>query len=502
MYGGLGYVNQFNQVITNEFVTYTFYQNITNIPGSNWEYVVFGGVLATGAETANTFEIKDVSVKELGENWSVGTGWSIGENKLIGSGAQSNYTSQANIFTPNENKSYKLTLKVEDYTSGYFRILTQGATYESGNISGDGLKELYIHTGEPTDGSFLISWSGLFDGSITNISVQELGADWIINDGWSIGEDKAIWNADSATQNENINQSISFGVNKSYKVTFTIGDVVGSPVRVLMRATGDTMQDITDSWEDLTGGTYTRYFNSLYANTQFDISGRYDVGDSFSITNILVQEVGQDWHTNTNWVLTENDAKSDGTSNNDLNQSKWFPELGETYKIEYNISLISQGAYKIKLGGETTPPRDAPGTWVEYVTATDLSDGGGRLRIQIDDNAIGTISSISVYDINGLIDIEFTNQLTSKKFDFPNIGVLTTNGRYSSMSITPPAETTPPSNATMVEGMYLVTFKLDQLNKVIATRLAFVGSLPAFKEATYDANKVTDGTAYNVYVNG
>ena len=70
------------------------------------------------------------------------------------------------------------------------------------------------------------------------------------------------------------------------------------------------------------------------------------------------------------------------------------------------------------------------------------------------------------------------------------------------MSITPPAETTPPSNATMDEGMYLVTFKLDQLEKVIATRLAFVGSLPAFKEATYDAYKVTDGTAYNVYVNG
>ena len=54
----------------------------------------------------------------------------------------------------------------------------------------------------------------------------------------------------------------------------------------------------------------------------------------------------------------------------------------------------------------------------------------------------------------------------------------------------------------MEEGMYLVTFKLDQLDTVLATRLAFVGSVPAFKEATYYAYKVTDGTAYNVYVNG
>ena len=70
------------------------------------------------------------------------------------------------------------------------------------------------------------------------------------------------------------------------------------------------------------------------------------------------------------------------------------------------------------------------------------------------------------------------------------------------MSITPPAETSPPSNAIMVEGMYLVTFKLDQINTILATRLAFVGSLPAFKEATFDSYKVGDGTAYNVYVNG
>ena len=64
MYGGIGYHNIFSQVITSDYVTYTFYQHNVVTTG-NGTRVAFGGVLAAGGETANTFEIKDVSVKQL-----------------------------------------------------------------------------------------------------------------------------------------------------------------------------------------------------------------------------------------------------------------------------------------------------------------------------------------------------------------------------------------------------------------------------------------------------
>ena len=100
-----------------------------------------------------------------------------------------------------------------------------------------------------------------------------------------------------------------------------------------------------------------------------------------------------------------------------------------------------------------------------------------------------------------LINIDFINQLTNRVYKFPDTNVLTTNGRYQSMSITPPPETLPPSNATMEEGMYLVTFIDASKDALLATRLAFVSSVPAFTESTYEAYTVGDETQYNVYTN-
>lgn len=98
------------------------------------------------------------------------------------------------------------------------------------------------------------------------------------------------------------------------------------------------------------------------------------------------------------------------------------------------------------------------------------------------------------------LDIEFTSQLTSRVFSFTGVSVKTTNGRYQSMDVTPPAETTPvPTNATMEEGMYLVTFSPAGSSTLLATRLSFVSDVPVFKESTYDAYTVGDTEAYEVY---
>ena len=67
------------------------------------------------------------------------------------------------------------------------------------------------------------------------------------------------------------------------------------------------------------------------------------------------------------------------------------------------------------------------------------------------------------------------------------------------MDITPPAETVPPSNTQMVEGLYLVTFENTAQTRTFATRLAFVSNAVPFSESTYDAYTTGDNAAYNVY---
>ncbi len=97
------------------------------------------------------------------------------------------------------------------------------------------------------------------------------------------------------------------------------------------------------------------------------------------------------------------------------------------------------------------------------------------------------------------LKITFTNQLTNKDTVFDGVIVATTNGRFQSMPVTPPAETVPASNTQMVEGLYLVTFENTGQTVTYATRLAFVSNSRPFSESTYEAYTTGDDAAYNVY---
>jgi len=267
-----------------------FSAGVEGVVGGNFESGLIGTLNGGGAGTVYTWALNTVAPI---------SGTQDGLFSVTGAGSSSSYPRLGFDGNLALDKSYVLTFdyKVNSGTCFLGSINRGGGSSEVvvTTLTGSGTFTLYFQGFGTGDLTLNFDGTELFETQFDNVSIKELGEDWTINDGWSIGEDKAIWDADSATQNENINQSISFGVNKSYKVTFTIDDVVGSPVRILMRATGVTNQDITASWEDFTAGTYTRYFSSLYSNTQFDISGRYDAADSFSITNITVQELGEGW---------------------------------------------------------------------------------------------------------------------------------------------------------------------------------------------------------------
>ena len=119
--------------------------------------------------------IDSVSVKEVGQDWTFGTGWSIGEDKAVANTTGStNGLLQTSTIT--SGKIYKATFEVLDYQSGSVRINLGGAGLTGvGNlVSANGVYTQYI-TSDGVD-VYMQGRVG-FNGSITNLSVIEITDD-------------------------------------------------------------------------------------------------------------------------------------------------------------------------------------------------------------------------------------------------------------------------------------------------------------------------------------
>jgi len=149
-----------NNLTTSVSANGTFTQYITYASGLNRTYIYTSG---------STLSIDNVSVKEVGQDWTLGTGWSIGVGKVIGSSA-SGTLSQAGITSA--GKQYKVTFSVTDYSSGtlYVDIGSSSAQTTTSN----GLKTFYFTS---TSTGSLRFYGGSFTGSIDNVSVIEITDD-------------------------------------------------------------------------------------------------------------------------------------------------------------------------------------------------------------------------------------------------------------------------------------------------------------------------------------
>ena len=176
MYSGLGFTSVpfFNQVITSSFVTYTYYQSPTNVTAP-YDTVYFGGKLATGAEVENTFEIKDVSVQEVGQDWILGPGWSIGDDKAICT-ANGGFDVLNQLSVLNSGSSYKVTYTADLslITSGSLKLNIFSNSVSERTVL-DGTNTVYLTA---NGASFQVNEGGAVGtATITNISVKEVTRD-------------------------------------------------------------------------------------------------------------------------------------------------------------------------------------------------------------------------------------------------------------------------------------------------------------------------------------
>jgi hypothetical protein len=129
----------------------------------------------TSSEGGFTGSIDNVSVKEVGQDWTLGTDWSIGDNKATKvAGSINNGIEQPNIFT--NGKKYKLNFTVSDYGGGGLIVYIGQGSQLVANVTSNGDKEV-IFTSTVNQNKLLLNGNSNFNGSVSNVSVIEITDD-------------------------------------------------------------------------------------------------------------------------------------------------------------------------------------------------------------------------------------------------------------------------------------------------------------------------------------
>ena len=349
-------------------------------------------LLFYGRNTSGTaFSITNISVKEVGQDWALGTGWSIGEGKALYNGVSEPYLYNLNPVNIAVGDNLKITFVLD--SNAKLRFVNENGSRFSGTwVSyASGTHEVYLTSSIVATqiGIQADTDNGAF--GITNISVKEVGQDWTLGTGWSIGEDKAISDGSGFGA---LSSSYSNFNSKKLKVNFDILNYVSGEIRVPPSYRQDGL-DIRYS----ANGSYELIYDSI--NSAFALN---TVNFNGSVTNISVIEitddtnlsrinyegfsyqdslgseevVNGDFATDTNWSYTTGWEISDGKANFTNISSKGIYQAkvldaNKTYKVSFDYNGTGQVGFLGTAGGGNTLKGFANysnGNNVIYITPT------------------------------------------------------------------------------------------------------------------------------------
>jgi hypothetical protein len=217
-------------------------------------------------------------------------------------------------------------------------------------------------------------------------------SDWTLGNGWIISGGKAIL-VDGLDPTYQIYQSISGLNTKNLKVTFDVTDFSGdAELRYPFR-------------ENITGnGSYTFYGVGTLDRVQFQVKSGFTA--SFSIDNVSVKEVGQNWVVADGWSIENGKANvdtSEGTGN--------FKQFGAlTVGKKYRLSLSAAMTV-----GRVKFQSDAAGVFIfssdvsnhEFIAST--TSVSFRRFDATTSGYIDNVSIIEITDDTDLPRIDYTN---------------------------------------------------------------------------------------------
>jgi hypothetical protein len=212
--------------------------------------------------------------------------WKIIDGKLILTDTSTTNVNQAIGLV--QNKFYKIVFTIANTTLGGVRVrLGTGAiTSEFTN----GTHTIYLEQTTTNDAfRFYASTSGVFNGSIDNVSVQQVDYNdrWSLGTGWSIEDGKLKSNGTinvTAFQENVFSQS-----GNTYKIKFDVNVASGSlSTRVRM---GDSVNGHTTISNITSEGSYTLYATAVANQDNLNFTTLSDNTAVYTIDNVSVKDI-------------------------------------------------------------------------------------------------------------------------------------------------------------------------------------------------------------------
>jgi hypothetical protein len=342
--------------------------------------------------------------------------WNISGGSLNGS-ASTGIVFQNNLGVV-VGKTYKVVLEISNYTSGLIRFKVGGASYQ--NIaSEDGVQEFYF-VAATTANNILFSVQSAYTGSIDNVSVKEVGQDWILGTGVAIGEDRAIFTSTASGQSVSQNAVASSLTNGALaKVSFEVLSITQGSFGVYFSGTlVGTLASAGVFTGYFTKGTETSFYIRALGTTSGSISNISVVEitddtnlprinyEGFSYQDSLGSELvtNGDFATDSNWNKI-NSTISGGTGN--LNGTGGVSMLyqniltnGKTYKVTFTVSDYNSlgEARIIESSGSAIYTITSNGTFTFTFTH---SNADGSFLFRARNGAIFSIDNVSVKEYLG-----------------------------------------------------------------------------------------------------
>ena len=394
-------------------------------------------------------------------DWALSSGSSIANGQLTIDALDGSFQSAQQLLSTTVGKIYKLQFEITSINSGgKIQFIHNNSVIGLLNYTSVGTHTFYFTS---TNSSSFLQVKRFFpsntNATIDNVSVKEVGQDWTLGTGWSIGEDKAT--VDN-TVNVSLDQTCLTS-GKKYKVSFEISDLqVGGNITI-----GDIVTP--SAYTATSNGTQTFYYTAT--NATLRVRGK---GYSCSITNISVIEITDDTDLpridytdgcgslllepqstnlipNANqysgntvyYTLTPNQSSPDGGNNATLFVEKTSTSPYSVYST--NASIIGGQTYNysffVKYAGKQNIPVNATDGISGFNANIDILNGvvnSGTAEIKSFNNGWYRVSmtrTVNASASNGSIQINFGSQTGDGVSGFYLFGYQIEQGSYATSYI-------------------------------------------------------------------
>ena len=366
-------------------------------------------------------EVSNGSFTNGSTDWTLGGEVTIGDNLAHFESNTNTYSYIRQDISSLTSKTYKIQLEVKNYVSGAVQVAFSGASpiAQNLNVSTDGVYTAYL-TPNANGDDFEVSREfngGNFNFDITNISVKEVGQNWVFGDSWDIGSSKATR---ATSINWGLDQTISSAVNgRTYRVTTEITDYNSGNLQLAL-GSGGTVNAIGSAlgvyvnefvW-DGTSGTIIRYqgnfIGSITNISIIEITDDTNLPrinyEGFSYQDALGSELvtngdfdtDSDWIKGTGWSIANGKAIKTSGNSGFLSQNTGLV-VGKNYKATFTISNVTNGSLNLMADFSTSVQSfTSDGDYIVY-----YQSNGSNLVFLSNATFNGSIDNVSVKEYSG-----------------------------------------------------------------------------------------------------